>query len=291
MPGPAGPVDLSAEASASTPAAYVTHPLAAPVAAADLVMDWMSFRLQELSEAGWTRCDQALTDPDFFPRWRVAVADWLGGEHSDVPERTTAGYVLQWYLGISTYLSAALFHSVRRVPALQPQQLAFRLDGGRVTEVALRPGRFWCLPGDPEAGHPDALAVADDPALAAELRREVIAHAEAFLRVYEPQVRFGPRTLWAAVTDALDTSLLLAGRAFGSVQAGAADAQLVLGRRIEPLTSPSTICTVTDRRGRTHWTRRRSSCCFYYALPGEQPCATCPRVDDDERARILSTLE
>jgi hypothetical protein len=117
-------------------------------------------------------------------------------------------------------------------------------------------------------------------------------------------VRFGRRTKWATVTDVLDSGLLLAGRAFGSPQAGAVDARLVLGSSedsadlspskppYKPLTSASTICELTDNRGRTHWTRRRGSCCFLYALPGvERPCASCPRLGAADRARIYGTLE
>ncbi|MDQ3760716.1 MAG: iron-sulfur protein [Actinomycetota bacterium] len=208
------------------------------------------------------------------------------------PDKTTGGYVLQWYLVIPTYLGGLLFHSARRVPLLAPRQLSFRLDPAALQEVALRPGRFWCLPDDPEAGHPDAVPVPDEAALGAVLRRQVIAHATRFLAVYSPQVRFGRRTQWATVTDVLDSALLLAGRSFGSPQAGASDAQLVLADGARPLTSASTICQVTDDRGRTHWTRRRGSCCFLYALPGiEGPCASCPRVNDAERARMLSTLD
>lgn len=305
------PVNLPTSATAPTSASYPTHPLAGSVAAVNHVVDWISFQLVDRPGAGWTRCEQALADPGFFDRWRAAVAGYIGerrpgtaspagrsagrsgpgdpGNH--VPERTTAGYVLQWYLGIPTYLGAMLFHSARRVPVLQPRQLAFRFDPGWVEAVALRPGRFWCLPGDPDAGHPDAVVVPDEAALGAVLRREVVSHAGHFLRIYGPMVRFGRRTLWAAVTDGLDTGLLLAGRSFGSARAGAADARLVLADRVEPLTAASTICRVTDAHGRVHWTRRRGSCCFSYALPDTGPCATCPRTDDEERARILGTLD
>ncbi|HEY6423977.1 MAG TPA: (2Fe-2S)-binding protein [Pseudonocardiaceae bacterium] len=284
-----------------------SHPLGASVAAMDQAVGWMSFRLldcagsewigaqwadTERADLQWIGCDQALSDPRFFTRWRAGVAQRLAGHDTTVPETTTAGYVLQWYLGIPTYLGAMLFHSARRVPSLQPQQLAFRLDPDWVPEVALRPGRFWCLPGDPDAGHPDAVPVADQVALGAVLRHEVVAHATHFLQVYGPLVRFGRRTLWATVTDVLDAGLLLAGRSLGRAQAGADDARLVLAHREDPFTSASTTCTVTDERGRIHWTRRRGSCCFQYALPGiEQPCASCPRVHDAERARMLSTLE
>lgn len=289
----------------------LTHPLATSVAVVDRAVDWMSFRLLDLPDGGqpggertgadwadadrsgeWSTCEQALTGPGYFTGWRAAVAAQLAEQHTEVPEQTTAAYVLLRYLGVPSYLGAMLFHSARRVPSLQPSHIAFRCSAGRVPEVALGPGRFWCLPDDSDAGDPDATTVPDEVALGAVLRHEVVSHATRFLQVYGPLVRFGRRTLWAAVTDVLDIALLLAGRAFGSAQAGAADARLVLAERVEPLTAASTVCAVTDEQGRTHWTRRRGSCCFYYALPGaDGPCATCPRTDDAQRARILNTLE
>ncbi len=285
------------------------HPLAASVAVVDHAVKLLSFQLRDdprppadpLPMTGrgtrWIECDDALSDPTFFPRWRASVArllteQQLAGQEGTVPEKTTGGYVLQWYLIIPSYFGALLFHSARRVPALDPQWLSFRLDSAALSEVALRPGRFWCLPSDPDADHPDAVPVPNESALGTVLRQQVIAHATRFLAAYGRQVRFGRRTKWATVTDVLDSGLLLAGRSFGSPQAGASDAQLVLGRGEQPLTSASTICELTDNRGRTHWTRRRGSCCFLYALPGvERPCASCPRLRDTDRARIYNSLE
>lgn len=290
------------------------HPLTASVAVVDRAVKLLSFRVIGDSRlpvdhripaapqpADWIECDHVLSDSAFFAWWRAKVARWLTEQHAvpaqaAVPEKTTGGYVLQWYLIVPSYLGALLFHAARRVPTLAPQQLRFRLDSAVLREVALRPGRFWCLPDDPDAGHPDAVPVPDEAALGTVLRGQVIAHASRFLTVYGRQVRFGRRTKWATVTDVLDSGLLLAGRAFGSPQAGASDARLVLGGGEtppkKPLTSASTICELTDDRGRRHWTRRRGSCCFLYALPGiERPCASCPRLGTDDRARIYGTLD
>ncbi len=287
------------------------HPLTESVAAVDRAVDLLSFRVVDTGNpdddslpqvpdprrTDWIECEEALSDPAFFARWRAKAARWLAEQHAmptqtAVPEKTTGGYVLQWYLIVPAYLGALLFHSARRVPELAPRRLRFRLDSATLREVALRPGRFWCLPGDPDAGHPDAVPVPDVTALARVLRDQVIAHASRFLTIFGPQVRFGRRTKWATVTDVLDSGLLLAGRTSGSPRAGAADAALVLGSGEKPLTSVSTICEVIDDRGRTHWTRRRGSCCFLYALPGvERPCASCPRISAAERVRIFGTLE
>lgn len=281
---------------------YSGHPLAASVARVDGAVEWLSFRMlgacgSQGPAASWIGCEHALSDPAFFPWWRAAAAQWLAEQYASVPdkvlvpEKTTGGYVLQRYLAIPAYVGGLLFHSARRVPSLAPRQLSFRLETATLQGVALRPGRFWCLPDDPDADYPDAVPVPDEASLGAVLRREVIAHATRFLTVYDPQVRFGHHTQWAVVTDMLDKALLLAGRSFGSPQAGAADAQLVVADGEKPLTSTSRICQVTDDHGRSHWIRRRGSCCFLYAMPGiEHPCASCPRLSDAERTRILATL-
>ncbi|MGH3672172.1 MAG: (2Fe-2S)-binding protein [Pseudonocardiaceae bacterium] len=301
-----------AEASRQAPATaldpHLAHPLAASVRAVDRAVSLLSFQTladADLSAGGgapWIRCDHALSAPAFFQRWRAMAAQLLvrrpgcipeqSAPHSAVPPKTTGGYVLQWYLIIPSYFGGLLFHTARRVPELAPSRLAFRLDHAVLRDVGLRPGRFWCLPDDPDAEHPDAMPVPDEAALGATLRRQVTAHATEFLAVYSPQLRVGNRTQWATVTDVLDSAMLLAGRSFGSPQAGAADAQLVLGAGEKPLTSGSTICQVTDDRGRTHWTRLRGSCCFLYALPGvTDPCASCPRNGEDERAHIFGTID
>jgi hypothetical protein len=134
--------------------------------------------------------------------------------------------------------------------------------------------RFVCLPDDPAAGTRDATVVPDEQALAAVLRGRFTAHAARFIEAFSPEVRFGRHTLWAAATDALDDSMLLAGRYGGDEGEGVADAALLLPARLGPLTSASTI-----RPLGTGWTRRRESCCFHYLLEqGKGPCSTCPRI-------------
>ena len=278
-------------ATARPGVAPAAHPLASSMALVARSVEWMSFVVEDVAGPGWLRCEQVLRDPDFFTGWRAVVARHLAERHGTVPDRTPAGYVLQWYLRIPAYTGAMLFHSARRVPALAPRRLAFRLASAEVETTALRPGPFWCLPTDPDARHLDAVVVPDDAALATVLRQQVVGHAARFLRVYGPTVRFGRRTLWAAATDMIDSGLLVAGRLRGDEAAGMADARLVLADRFEPLTSASTARTLTDSRGVTHWTHQRGSCCFYYALPGaSHACATCPRVDDAERARLLGEI-
>ncbi|MFD9892164.1 (2Fe-2S)-binding protein [Amycolatopsis sp. NPDC059027] len=232
---------------------------------------------------GWLRCSDLLADPERFKDWRKLLGDWLFTEYGEAPERTTASYVMSWYLHVPAYVGALLLHHERRVPSLKPAELAFELGDDRPHPVgmAVLGDDFYCLPTDPGSALPEATVVPDERALAAVLRAHYIAHAAKFVRAYAPGSRLGRRMLWAAATDALDNSLWWAGKQGGTAEAegaGVADAALVLDARFPPLTSPSTLRLDTGPDGHREWTRRRESCCFSYLLPDETECAECPRT-------------
>ncbi len=278
--------------------------LASSLTRIDTAVPWCSFRLglpppgvvvdagdpAALGGGFWIRCADALDDPRFFTRWRQLVSTRMAETYSSVPPVTPAGYVMGWYAGMFGQLGGMLFHQARRVPSLAPENLAFTVSPThlRPVEVALLDGSFGCLPDDRDAGSPHATVVPDDAALAGVLRAEAAEHGRRFVDSYRSTSRFGRHTLWGAVTDALDRGLWHIARERGDDAAGAADAALVLPKRIGPFTSGSTIHTLRGAGGVVHWTRTRQSCCFYYKLPGvDTPCVTCPRLDHRQRARLL----
>jgi hypothetical protein len=231
--------------------------------------------------ARWVNCAQLLAEPPAFDRWRKSLAGWLIDRYGEAPDRTTAGYVMYWYLFVPGYLAALLFHHERRVPSLRPEALAFRTAEPRPhpDAIAVLKPYFACLPDDPAAGTPMATVVADEHALAATLRARYIAHAGRFIRAFAPTSRFGRHTLWAVATDVLDSGLWFAGRYGGDEGAGVLDAELVLADKHFPLTSASTVYPVTHGSDHPRWSRRRESCCFHYLLEaGQGICETCPRL-------------
>jgi hypothetical protein len=242
--------------------------------------------LQELRRDvpdGWIRCADLLEKPERFGKWRGLLGDWLLREHDAAPDRTTAGYVLTWYLHVPAYVGALLLHHERRVPSLKPEELAFRLadDQPHPEGMAVLGDAFHCLPTDPGSARQEATVVRDERALAAVLRARYLAHAARFVQAYAPVSRLGRRTLWAAATDALENSLWWAGRQGGTPEAegaGVADAALVLDAVHPPLTSASTLRLTEGADGNREWTRRRESCCFSYLLPAEPECDGCPRT-------------
>jgi hypothetical protein len=236
---------------------------------------------------GWTRC--ADVDAGFVTRWEHDVAAEHVREYGRSHPSAAAGYVLGWYAGIPAGLGGALFRLDRRVPRLHRSAVAFRLAPEAYPEAsALLDGRFWCLPDDPGAGHPDATVVADEAALAAVLRAEVRGHADAFLATYPAHGRLPRRALLGAFTDGIDTGLWLGGDP--APDRLPAEAALVLPAGSSPLLA-STIAVLVDGRGRRHVDRRTLSCCYYFKVdPAAGPCGTCPRITAAERLRQLTEL-
>ncbi|WP_199431540.1 (2Fe-2S)-binding protein [Qaidamihabitans albus] len=245
------------------------------------LQDRLEIRASAPAAAGWQRCSDLLADPLRFSEWRGRLAGWLRHEYGEAPVRTTASYVMSWYLRVPAYAGALLLHHERRVPSLRPEELAVRTAaGGRPdpTGIAVLGESFHCLPLDPGSARPEATVVPDEHALAAVLRARYLAHAARFVRAYRRTSPLGTRMLWAAATDALESCLWWVGQQGGDEGAGVADAALVLDTRYTPLTAASTLRMAADDAGGRTWTRRRESCCFTYLLPGRAECEGCPRT-------------
>ncbi|RJQ78470.1 iron-sulfur protein [Pseudonocardiaceae bacterium YIM PH 21723] len=241
------------------------------------------------SDGDWLHCAELIAEPHRFTAWRETLSGWLAANHQGrAPERTANGYLLGWYLHVPAMLGSMLFRLARRVPSLRPADLAFELDKDcpYPVRIALLTGEYACLPTDSSAGLPGTTVLGDEQALAALLRTRYIGHAAQFVRAYGQTTRIGRRQLWGAATDALDGGAWYAGRYTGDEEQGVLDAALLLPDREAPLTSGTKVYSVCGPDGSRVWTRRRESCCFYFAVAGaESACVTCPRVSDVDRAR------
>lgn len=263
-------------------------------AAVDGLQAWLGVRVGwPQDSAGWIRC--ADVDAGFLAGWEARIGAHLTRTYGRSHPQTRSGYALDWYAGVAGIVGGACFRQARRVPRLDRVALAFRChaDEEYPDAVALLDTRFWCLPSDPDAGHPDATVVADEAALAAVLRAQVRAHADDFLAAYAGGARLPRRQRLGAFFDSLDTGLWYGGDA-GVAAAGEV---LGLGATVLPGATPefadgSTVHRLTDHRGREHLSRRRVGCCYYFKVADDgRACATCPRVDDATRAARYAELD
>lgn len=265
-------------------------PLHATAARVDDALGWVRVRVGLPPDAaGWTRC--ADVDAAFLADWERWMAAGLGRLYGRTHPMTASGFCLDSYAGIPGQLGGAMFRLARRVPRLDRAALAFSCgpDAPRPDGVALLDLRFWCLPGDPDAAHPDATAVADDDALAAVLRAQVRAHADEFLAGYRGGARLPRRGLLGAFLDGLDTGVWYGGDP--AAHTLPAEGCTVLPGGTAEFRDASSLHVLVDALERTHVSRRRVGCCYFFKVAdGGRACATCPRVDDAERARRYAEI-
>ncbi|MFJ9691768.1 (2Fe-2S)-binding protein [Kitasatospora sp. NPDC101183] len=205
----------------------------------------------------------------------------------------------------------------RRVPLLGAGDVALRRGAGSA-ELTVRPRGFVCLPDDPAAAAPAAAVpasaapaaavrvAADERALAAELRCALDGFLAPVLAAFRPEVRRGPRVLWAMATDAVVEGLWYAGGLLGEAErardelsallapaahpSGRADAPAgtahAPGAPAGPAPAPSPFtpgagfaAPAPDRGDAPEGCpRSRASCCLVYTVAPRDMCGGCPRV-------------
>ncbi|MEU4236310.1 IucA/IucC family C-terminal-domain containing protein [Actinoplanes sp. NPDC026619] len=154
------------------------------------------------------------------------------------------------------------FAVARRVPLLTGDAVLVRFDDPRsLVTFGLRPDiTVAALPGDPLAGTPGVLVVADDDELLAALRRSLLdEHLTPLLDAMHGAVRIGRRVLLGSLASGIAYGLL---RVAGD-QTGAT------GRVLSALDLADLI--ELTPAGRVH----RRTCCLAFTLPRPKICADC----------------
>ncbi|MEU7550917.1 (2Fe-2S)-binding protein [Streptomyces sp. NPDC044571] len=203
-----------------------------------------------------------------------------------------AARLLHHYLWSVCLLVSGPWYLDRRVPRIRPEDIWM---DARTGDLALHPGDFACLPGDPAAGLPGdptaglpgARVLAGEDELRAELRAVVAAHATPVLDALGSALRRGPRALWGMVTDELASGLWYLGRMLGEEERAVRAADRVLPGDTPPFPGAAAFRSLPGTDGRSHPTRTRLGCCLYYTVRPGNACLTCPRTSDAERVRRL----
>lgn len=134
---------------------------------------------------GWIHGTDLLADPDAL-RELIAHDERQGLARYGRPLRpdVAAGFGLHRFTWPAALLFTLPWFLERRVPLLAPGDVSIRRASG---ELTARPGAFVCLPGDPAAGLPGARTVADEAALAAELRTALAGFLAPVLTAFRPR--------------------------------------------------------------------------------------------------------
>jgi hypothetical protein len=184
--------------------------------------------------------------------------------------------------------AAASVLLARRLPDLAAANL--RLNAALFDvpgPVALRAPRFWCLPDDADADHPDATVVADERALLAELNAALAArHLAPLIASVSAMTGRGPRALWRGAADRVVDAFTWTGEQLGRVDEAAGLARLAVDAE-PPLRARARMRVYAFAGLAPHTLHLRDGCCLYYRLPDGPKCVNCPLLDDSERAARL----
>jgi hypothetical protein len=231
----------------------------------------------------------------------LTMDDVRGDAYDDVVDIAAAGYdtnrgdirgnrmVEIWTWLVATPAVAALLVD-RRLPDVGADNLSVAPGlWSDPAPVALRRGRFWCLPGDPAADHPDATVLPDVRALVLELNAMLRErHLPALIETVAVRSRRPRRALWRGATDQLVGSFTRAGAALGCEDDALALARIA-GDGEPPMRTRVRIerFELADRPPQT--LHLREGCCLYYRVDSRPPnCSNCPLVDDAERVALLA---
>ncbi len=202
---------------------------------------------------------------------------------------------LQWPL---LNVAVRCYLREQRVPAVRLDQVWLRLpaDAGPIGEpdaVALAATRFYALPGDPDAAHPDAVLVPGRAALRERLREMIIAHFAPVVALLSAELGCHARTLWLFVADGLAGTLawtLIEQEPLVSRAVVEAELDGLVRVPSSPLYARQIGLFELTFRGQARLCYARVTCCYWYrtAEAAGDCCTTCPRRPAAERdARLL----
>ncbi|MCX5561698.1 (2Fe-2S)-binding protein [Streptomyces sp. NBC_00038] len=222
-------------------------------------------------------------DLDTFLAWDDAqvIRDYGQRARPDV----VASFGLHRYAWPACLLITVPWFLERRVPRLPVEQVTFQRALGR---MAVRTGKFACLPDDPAAGLPGARVVPDEEALRAEVRSAVAEHLEPVLGGFGPRMRRRGRALWGMATDEIVEGLWYVAHLLGEERRAMSELELLLPGTTRPYAGSAAFRELTGPNGESLPTRDRVSCCLFYTLRPEDTCATCPRTCDADRVAKLT---
>lgn len=211
-------------------------------------------------------------------------------EHGCGPgERAYAGTsLLRSYLWRILTTAVAVFLLERRLPDLRAENVALRFgETGFAEGLAFPVPRFFALPDDPEAEHPDAEVLPSEEDLLVHIRDALAqTHLPALIpALRDLRVRRGRRSLWRAGADVCAEAFMFVGEELELQEEACAYAGTMLAGH-SPLSGPTNFF-VLERDGRPKTTRVRNTCCLYYKV-GDGACFTCPRTTDEERIQRLA---
>jgi FhuF 2Fe-2S C-terminal domain/Ferric iron reductase FhuF-like transporter len=233
---------------------------------------------------GWVAADRLAGDAAALRAVLGEVRASLGTDRDDV---CAAQLVELWTWLVAAPAAGAIVVG-SRLPDVSSANVLLQARGGLADwRAGLRSTRFHALPGDPEAGHRDALAASDERILLSRLRAMLVEdHLAPLVAGLNRIGRRPERALWRGAADRVAGAFLWIGEQLGARRRAEALARGAIGSA-PPLGARVRTQRVGNSADETH-VHLRAGCCLYYRVPGAPKCIGCPLVTDAERERRVA---
>jgi ferric iron reductase protein FhuF len=244
---------------------------------------------------GWTRASAYACDD--FAAFQPQLDEAMRGP---VPDKRLHGYGLFGHYAWLMVISAlACYLLDRRVPDLSPDDIAFRRvkhDGGEdLTQLRYLCPRFFCLPSDSAAAHPDAVIVANEAVLRDKFHQQIETYLPPVMQVIQANTGYIQKAMWAQVSDWVILAVMEYTKLAGRCEQMHTLVQQFAKRDGSPLKMRNGVIALhfndpnTDQAC-TEYMLDRATCCQWYRFPESQGerCSTCPSLLRTDRMKRMT---
>jgi hypothetical protein len=270
------------------------HPLAATLARVSKTSEYLKTHFGVPEAAGWVR------PADAFVLGSAVLAAQIGVTQqrlrTDSPS-VVGGSLLQTYQWPLIHAAVGGYLADRRVPDVRPEEVWFhpKVDAEHedaIDAVTLACTRFWALPDDPEAGHPDATILPGQAALRDRLRDMITAHFAPAVAVLCEALGCKERGLWLFVADGVAGTLAwtrIEHEPHASRSELETELEGLVGLPGSPLFTKQIGLFELVFRDQPRLQYDRATCCYWYKTADAKGnyCTTCPKRPKAERDALL----
>jgi hypothetical protein len=252
-----------------------THPLLDSLAEAGRLSPYFHMPAVDSRAGEWTLArDLFLGDDDKLRRLVLSYGQVAWGATNN---HVAASAFIIAYLTRVVHPAVAQYILYRRVPDISLDNLAFhRTADGRIDATGLVRPAFAALPGDPDAGHPDVLSLADGPDLLQRLMAWLFEdNATLVIQALRRAVR-------ASVPVSRNAVATACAQALHQLYPMAADPDLVADTADDLFRDPASPAyqqvsmEIVEHDGRRGLFGRRAGCCLVWRTrKADGYCANC----------------
>jgi len=164
-----------------------------------------------------------------------------------------------------------------RLPGLRVENVAFDVrEDGKITSIAFRSSRWYCLGEDQEAHHPHAEILDNREDLYKAFSSQLEDHLETVINSVGEKLPWGKRALWLTAADRCAEALMWLSKHTPSDILAPQDVPPLYKKLFSHSASPLKNALTSIHFDQGGLILERGTCCLAYRLPEKSYCQSCP---------------